>query len=98
MATDKRSGRLAQAAVLASIMSLGAGCASTPEMNSMRAEVEEAKQAAAEARAAAEEAQSSAKKAQAAADEALRKAEAAEQCCRDTNEKIDRMFKRSMYK
>ena len=32
------------------------------------------------------------------AEEALQKAEQANSCCVDTNEKIDRMFKKSMYK
>lgn len=95
---DKHSGRKIHAAVLASIIGLGAGCTTTPEMDSMRAMVEEAKQEAAEARAAALQAQKSADKAQTTADEALRTAGSAAKCCRDTNEKIDRMFKRSMYK
>jgi hypothetical protein len=30
--------------------------------------------------------------------QALQQAQQANQCCTDTNEKIDRMFKRSMYK
>ncbi len=93
---DRNLGRTARFAVLASVIGLGGGCATTPEANtpeaeSLRAMVEEAKQAAAEARAAAEQAQ-------ATADKALRTAEGANRCCQDTNEKIDRMFKRSMYK
>lgn len=95
---SSRSSRKTQAAMLASMIGLGAGCAATPEIEPMRAMVEEAKQEAAEARAAAAQAQSRADKAQATADEALRAAESAAKCCRDTNEKIDRMFKRSMYK
>ena len=93
---DRNFGKTARVAVLASIIGLGSGCATTSETNtseaeSLRAMVEEAKQAAAEARAAAEQAQAS-------ADKALRAAEGANRCCQDTNEKIDRMFKRSMYK
>ncbi len=81
--------RTARFAVLASVISLAGGCATTSgvdtaDAESLRAMVEEAKQAAEEARAAAE-------RAQATAEQALRTAE-------DTNEKIDRMFKRSMYK
>jgi hypothetical protein len=45
----------------------------------------------AEVRAIAEEARSN-------SDRALQEAQQANQCCNDTNEKIDRMFKRSMYK
>ncbi len=93
---DRNLGRIIRFAVLTSIIGLGGGCATTQEANtqeadSLRAMVEEAKQAAAEARAAAEQAQTSANR-------ALRAAEGAAGCCRDTNEKIDRMFKRSMYK
>ena len=89
-------GRTARFALLASVISLAGGCATTSgvdtaDAESLRAMVEEAKQAAEEARAAAE-------RAQATADKALRTAEGASQCCQDTNEKIDRMFKRSMYK
>ncbi len=93
---DRNFGKTARFAVLASIIGLGGGCATTSETNSSDAEslqamVEEAKQAAAEAQAAAE-------RAQATADKALRTAEGANRCCQDTNEKIDRIFKRSMYK
>ena len=84
-------GRITQAAMLASLIGVAGGCTTTAEVESMRTMVEEAKAEAAQARA-------EAKAAQATADEALRKAESAEKCCRDTNEKIDRMFKRSMYK
>ena len=93
---ERDLGRTARFAVLASVIGLGGGCATTAQIDpqeaeSLRAMVAEAKQAAEEARAAAE-------RAQATADKALRTAEGANQCCQDTNEKIDRMFKRSMYK
>lgn len=39
-----------------------------------------------------------AEEAKANSDQALQQAQQANQCCTDTNEKIDRMFKRSMYK
>lgn len=39
-----------------------------------------------------------AEEARASSDRALQEAQQANQCCNDTNEKIDRMFKRSMYK
>lgn len=39
-----------------------------------------------------------AEEAKANSDRALQEAQRANQCCTDTNEKIDRMFKRSMYK
>jgi len=39
-----------------------------------------------------------AEEAKATADQAMQKAEEANTCCNNTNEKIDRMFKKSMYK
>ena len=39
-----------------------------------------------------------AEEAKANSERALQEAQQANQCCTDTNEKIDRMFKRSMYK
>ena len=71
-------------------MALG-GCATTQEYDQIKSMAEEAKEVA-------QRAQSSADKAQATADEALRSAQQANDCCAKTNEKIDRVFKKSMYK
>jgi uncharacterized protein YceK len=45
-----------------------------------------------------EEVKSMAMKAQQTADLAMQKADAANQCCKSNTEKLDRMFKKSMYK
>ena len=45
-----------------------------------------------------EEVKGMAMKAQQTADLAVQKADAANQCCRGNTEKLDRMFKKSMYK
>ena len=77
---------------LATVLAVTAGCAATPEdIDAIRATAEEAKRTAAEAQAAAARAESK-------ADAAKRAAEDAKGCCRDNSEKIDRMFKKSMYK
>ena len=61
-----------------------AGCATTGDIEALRAEVAQANQAASEAAADAASAKADAAAARAAAEE--------------TNEKLDRMFKKSMYK
>ena len=60
------------------------GCATTRDLDALKVEVEKA--------------QSTANQAAADAAAAKAKADAAQQCCTDTNEKIDRMFKQSMNK
>ena len=82
---------------LAAALLLGA-CASTPELEEVRAMAQEAKNSAAEAQQAAQRAQSTADEAQATANGAMKAAKQAGRCCSDTNEKIDRMFKKTMYK
>jgi murein lipoprotein len=77
--------------VAAFAIALATGCASTSDLEKVRATAEEAKAAAAQAQATADAAKSSADAAAAAANQA-------NTCCTDTNEKIDRMFKKSMYK
>ncbi len=74
------------AALLAS-----AGCASTGDIDALRADVDRANAAASQAAADAASARQDAAAARAAA-------EAASDTARDTNEKLDRMFKKSMYK
>lgn len=68
-----------------------AGCASTSEIDSLRAEIRQAN----------ETAQSAAAKADAASQEAAsatQTAEEAKTAAEEANSKIDRMFKKSMYK
>jgi murein lipoprotein len=92
------------AAGLSAVALLG-GCASTSDLEKLRTEVGAVKatadQAASDASAArsqAASADSSAKSAQAAAEEAARAAREARDASAATEAKIDRMFKRSMYK
>jgi len=68
------------------LVSLGglAGCATTSDLNALRAEVDKAN--------------STANQAAADASAAKAAAEQARDAARDTNEKLDRMFKKSMYK
>ncbi len=75
---------------LVSMLALG-GCATTQEYDDVRAMAEQASRSAAEAKEAARRAQST-------ADAAMKAATDAKSCCTNTNEKIDRMFKKSMYK
>jgi murein lipoprotein len=95
-------------------LSLGVfgGCASTKDLEAVRATADKAvadaaaakatadsaAAAAAKAQASADAARSSADSAKSSADAAKSSAEAANACCRDTQTKIDRMFKKSMYK
>ncbi len=82
---------------LAAALLLGA-CVATPEFEEVRTMAQQAENRAAEAQEAAQRAQSSADEAQATADAAMKAARQASRCCSDINEKIDRMFKKSMYK
>ncbi|MEJ2530346.1 MAG: Lpp/OprI family alanine-zipper lipoprotein [Halioglobus sp.] len=68
-----------------------AGCASTSDLEALRADVQKANETASRAASDAAAAQRDA----AAAKDA---AEAARDTAQDTNEKLDRMFKKSMYK
>ena len=81
------------AAAALMLVSLGglAGCATTSDLDALRAEVEKANSTANQAAADA----AAAKRDAAAAREA---AEQARDSAQDTNEKLDRMFKKSMYK
>ena len=91
--------KLQRALILSAVVVLAFGaCTPTPELEEVRAMAQDAKQSAAEAQQAAQGAQSSADKAQATADDAMTAAKQAKRCCSETNEKIDRMFKKSMYK
>lgn len=88
-------------------LSIAGGCAtvSKAEFEAVRATADRAAADAAAARSSADgaataaaKAQSTADAAQSAADAAKASAEEANACCRDTQTKIDRMFKKSMYK
>ena len=86
---------------LAAFVALSAGCASqqlTKDVADAKAMAEAANQAAESARSSADQALQKAEQAQRTADQALQSAGEANACCRETNEKIDRMFKKSMEK
>jgi murein lipoprotein len=84
------------------VLTVGAmgGCASISreEFDAVRASASKAAADAAAAKAGADKALAAATKAQSTADAAKSGAESANACCRDTQTKIDRMFKKSMYK
>ena len=93
--------------VLAICLGVLGGCASVSkeELDAVRATASKAVADAAAAKTAADNAAAAAAKAQSAADAAKSSsdaakssAEAANACCQDTQTKIDRMFKKSMYK
>ena len=83
--------RATKAGLLLAALATTAGCASTSDLDSLRAELQSANAAAERAAADAASARQDAAAAKAAAEAAQR--EAAE-----TNEKLDRMFKKAMYK
>ncbi len=79
-------------AALALVLAGGlAGCASTSDLDALRAEVDKANSTANQAAADAAAAKRDAAAARTAAEQARDAAQ-------DTNEKLDRMFKKSMYK
>ena len=75
-----------------------AGCASTSEMDKLRADVQQAQATADQAAADAADAMTTAQQANSTADAALTTAERADATSRDTEARIDRMFKKAMYK
>lgn len=94
-----------KAGVAALLLVSAAGCVSQQTVDEIRATADRAAQDAAAAKQAADGAASAAASAQRAADsaqstanQALQAAQAAQACCDATNEKIDRMFQKSMSK
>jgi ABC-type transporter Mla subunit MlaD len=94
-----------QGAALALAIMVTTGCVTTSKFNELSARVDgvEAtananKSAAAAASAAAAEAKQTASGAQSTANQALNAANQSQSCCDATNEKMDRMFKRSQAK
>ena len=74
------------------------GCATTAELDKMRADIQSASDRAASAQASADAAMAEAKAARAAAENAERAALDAKAAAEATDEKIDRMFKQTMNK
>ena len=84
------SGKMAAGLMLVAVTGLG-GCATTSDLDALRAEVQKVS-------ATANKAASDASSAKADAAAAKSAAEAARDSSQQTNEKLDRMFKKSMYK
>ncbi|HKQ81510.1 MAG TPA: Lpp/OprI family alanine-zipper lipoprotein [Steroidobacteraceae bacterium] len=94
-----------KAGVAALALVAASGCVSQKSVDEIKATADKAvqdaaaaKQAADAAASAAASAKSSADSAQSAANQALQAAQASQSCCDATNEKIDRMFKKSVSK
>jgi hypothetical protein len=94
-----------KAGVAALALVAAGGCVSQATVDEIRATADKAVQDAASAKAAADSAASAAQSARSAADsaqsaanQALQAAQASQACCDATNEKMDRMFKKSVSK
>jgi hypothetical protein len=94
-----------KAGVAALALLAAGGCVSQKSVDAIKATADKAVQDAAAAKAAADSAASSAQSARSAADsaqsaanQALQAAQASQACCDATNEKIDRVFKKSVSK
>jgi murein lipoprotein len=94
-----------KAGIAAMALVASSGCVSQKAVDEIKATADKAVQDAAAAKAAADSAASSAQSARSAADsaqsaanQALQAAQASQACCDATNEKIDRMFKKSQSK
>ncbi len=88
----------ARATVLAVSVGLTAGCATTGDMDGVRTDATNALQKAEAAQQSASAAQAAADNAASVAQETKASADAAQACCTETSDKIDRMFQRSMQK
>lgn len=95
---NKISTRILTASALAAFVVLGSGCATTGQLDEVRAMAEEAKQAAAQAASNASAAGSKADAAAMKADEAMNAAGSAQKCCQANSEKMNRMFEKAMTK
>ena len=94
-----------KAGIAALVLVAASGCVSQKAVDEIKATADKAVQDAAAAKSAADAAasaaqaaKSSADSAQSAANQALQAAQASQACCDATNEKIDRMFKKSVSK
>ena len=101
----KRIARLTVATGIAAVVTLGAGCASTDELNALRADLDTLRgetsavqDTAAGAVEDAGAARAEAGQATRTANRALSAAREAQACCAANSEKIERMFKKSMMK
>ena len=101
----KRVGKWSASAGLAAVVALGAGCASTDDLDAIRADLDSLRGEAAAARDSASGAMADAEAARNEAGEASRTANRALSAARDAqaggaanSEKLERMFKKSMMK
>jgi Alanine-zipper, major outer membrane lipoprotein len=88
----------ARGAAIALTVGLGAGCATTGDLDEVRDIATKAQTEARAAAATANSAQSAANDAAAAGAEAQRTADAAQACCNETNDKLDRAWHKGMQK
>jgi uncharacterized protein DUF3359 len=88
----------ARGAAIALAVGLGAGCATSGELEEVNKIATGAANEARAATATANSAQSAANDAAAAAAEAQRTADAAQACCNETNDKLDRAWHKGMQK
>ena len=102
---NKRIARLTAIASISAVVTFGAGCASTDDLNTLRADIETLRGAASAAQETAtgavqdaEAARAEAGQASRTANRALSAAREAQTCCAANSEKIERMFKKSMMK
>lgn len=83
--------------MLSALLGIG-GCASTTELDALRADIRQANETAQQANQTANSAAAKADAANDAAAAASRTADEAKASAEEANSKIDRMFKKSMYK
>lgn len=92
-----KGSKLLALAAMVSVMGLG-GCASTADLQKAQSTADQAQTEAQQAQSTANDAMAAAKKAQATADAAAKSADEANKASKANNEKINRMFKKAMYK
>lgn len=89
---------LVKASILAAVLALASGCATTEQLNAVKATADQALSTANSASSSADRALSTANKALDAANSAQAAADAAQACCKANSDKIDRMFEKAMRK
>ncbi len=94
----KSLGTPAKIAALALVVGLAGGCATTDQLNTANLAAQSAQSTARAAQSTAQSAKNIANQADQKADEALQQAAANKKAIDATNEKINRMFKKTMYK
>lgn len=94
----KSLGTPAKIAALAIVVGLAGGCATTDQLNAANLAAQGAQSTAQAAQNTAQSAKNIANQANQKADEALQQAAANKKAIDATNEKINRMFKKTMYK